>query len=77
VLIVLFILFWATSAAGALNASRVFVSLFTPAPVSSHAALIGGGPGPWRSALRSACLAPHPITCSVLQSSADRPRRLV
>jgi hypothetical protein len=42
-LIVLFILFWATSAAGALNASRAFVSLFTPAPVSSLAALIGGG----------------------------------
>jgi hypothetical protein len=41
--IVLFIAFWATSAAGALNASRTLISLFTPAPISSLAALIGGG----------------------------------
>jgi hypothetical protein len=42
VLIVLFILCWATAAAGALNASHAFISLFTPAEASSLAALIGG-----------------------------------
>lgn len=42
VLIVLFVLCWTTAAAGVLNASHAFISLFTPAEVSSFAALIEG-----------------------------------